>query len=41
MTERGVHPELSYIHIGLMTAILLNFNLVDFAVGGCAPGKGT
>jgi ribose 5-phosphate isomerase RpiB len=40
MTERGAHPELSYIHTGLMTAILLNLNLVDFVIGGCGTGQG-
>lgn len=40
MTQRGAHPELSYIHTGLMTAILLNLKLVDFVVGGCGTGQG-
>jgi ribose 5-phosphate isomerase RpiB len=40
MTERGAQPELSYIHTGLMTAILLNLKLVDFVVGGCGTGQG-
>jgi len=40
MTERGARPELSYIHTGLMTAILLHLNLVDFVVGGCGTGQG-
>lgn len=33
-------PELTYIHTGLMTAILLNFETVDFVVGGCGTGQG-
>jgi ribose 5-phosphate isomerase RpiB len=40
MTEKGAQPELSYIHTGLMTAILLNLNRVDFVVGGCGTGQG-
>jgi ribose 5-phosphate isomerase RpiB len=40
MTEIGAQPELSYIHTGLMTAILLNLNRVDFVVGGCGTGQG-
>jgi ribose 5-phosphate isomerase RpiB len=40
MTKNGVTPELSYIHTGLMTAILLNLNRVDFVVGGCGTGQG-
>jgi ribose 5-phosphate isomerase RpiB len=40
MTERGARPELSYIHTGLMTAILLHLKLVDFVVGGCGTGQG-
>ena len=33
-------PGLLYIHTGLMSALLLNFNLVDFVVGGCGTGLG-
>jgi ribose 5-phosphate isomerase RpiB len=33
-------PGLLYIHTGLMSAMLLNFNLVDFVVGGCGTGLG-
>jgi len=40
MTERGAQPELSYIHTGLITAILLNLKRVDFVVGGCGTGQG-
>jgi ribose 5-phosphate isomerase RpiB len=40
MTRNGAKPELSYIHTGLMTAILLNLNRVDFVVGGCGTGQG-
>lgn len=40
MKKNGEKPELSYIHTGLMTAILLNLNRVDFVVGGCGTGQG-
>jgi len=40
MTTNGAKPELSYIHTGLMTAILLHLNRVDFVVGGCGTGQG-
>ncbi len=40
MTERGADPELSYIHTGLLSAILLNLHRVDFVVGGCGTGQG-
>jgi ribose 5-phosphate isomerase RpiB len=33
-------PGLLYIHTGLMSALLLNFHLVDFVVGGCGTGLG-
>ncbi|MBQ0059506.1 MAG: RpiB/LacA/LacB family sugar-phosphate isomerase [Lachnospiraceae bacterium] len=33
-------PELTYIHTGLMSAILLNTGAVDFVVGGCGTGQG-
>lgn len=33
-------PELLYIHTGLMSALLLNFKIVDFVVGGCGTGLG-
>ena len=33
-------PALLYIHTGLMSALLLNLNLVDFVVGGCGTGLG-
>jgi ribose 5-phosphate isomerase RpiB len=40
MTRNGAEPELSYIHTGLMTAMLLNTRRVDFVVGGCGTGQG-
>lgn len=33
-------PELTYIHTGLMAAILLNSKAVDFVIGGCGTGQG-
>ena len=40
MNKSGAKPELSYIHTGLMSAILLNAGVVDFVVGGCGTGQG-
>ncbi len=40
MKKSGEKPELSYIHTGLMAAILLNAGTVDFVVGGCGTGQG-
>lgn len=40
MTKNGAKPELLYTHTGLMTAILLHLNRVDFVVGGCGTGQG-
>jgi ribose 5-phosphate isomerase RpiB len=40
MVKSGAKPELTYIHTGLMTAILLNLKRVDFVVGGCGTGQG-
>jgi len=39
-TRAGDSPGLLYIHTGLMSALLLNLNLVDFVVGGCGTGQG-
>jgi len=33
-------PELTYIHTGLLSAMLLNLNRVDFVIGGCGTGQG-
>lgn len=33
-------PELTYIHTGLLAALLLNINRVDYVVGGCGTGQG-
>jgi len=40
MRKSGEKPELSYIHTGLMAAVLLNAGTVDFVVGGCGTGQG-
>jgi ribose 5-phosphate isomerase RpiB len=40
MTKNGAEPELTYIHTGLISAILLNLKRVDFVVGGCGTGQG-
>ena len=40
MTKNGADPELSYIHTGLITALLLNLGRADFVVGGCGTGQG-
>ena len=40
MTQGGVQPELTYIHTGLLTALLLNTGSADFVVGGCGTGQG-
>jgi ribose 5-phosphate isomerase RpiB len=40
MKKSGEKPELSYIHTGLMAAVLLNAKTVDFVVGGCGTGQG-
>lgn len=40
MKERGATPELTYIHTGLLAAILLNTKRADLVVGGCGTGQG-
>lgn len=40
MKKNGEPPELSYIHTGLLAALLLNLKRVDFVVGGCGTGQG-
>jgi ribose 5-phosphate isomerase RpiB len=40
MTKNGQPPELTYIHTGLIAAILLNLKRVDLVVGGCGTGQG-
>ena len=40
MQKSGAKPELTYIHTGLMAAMLLNLKRVDFVIGGCGTGQG-
>ena len=40
MKDRGTQPELTYIHTGLLAALLLNLKRVDLVVGGCGTGQG-
>lgn len=40
MTKNFATPELTYIHTGLLSALLLNLKRVDFVVGGCGTGQG-
>lgn len=40
MSKSGAQPELSYIHTGLITGLLLHLQRVDFVVGGCGTGQG-
>ena len=40
MTKIGSQPELTYIHTGLLAALLLNLKRVDLVIGGCGTGQG-
>lgn len=40
MTKSGASPELTYIHTGLLSALLLNAERVERVVGGCGTGQG-
>lgn len=40
MVKTAATPELTYIHTGLLSALLLSLNRVDFVVGGCGTGQG-
>lgn len=40
MTKPEDKPELTYIHTGLMAALLLNANACDMVIGGCGTGQG-
>ena len=40
MTNNFADPEITYIHTGLISALLLNLKRVDFVVGGCGTGQG-
>ena len=34
------NPRLTYLHLGIMSALLLNSGAVDFVVTGCGTGQG-
>jgi ribose 5-phosphate isomerase RpiB len=40
MTKTGASPEMTYIHTGLLSALLLELKKVDLVVGGCGTGQG-
>lgn len=40
MRSPDQQPQLTYIHTGLMAAILLNTGAVDMVIGGCGTGQG-
>lgn len=40
MTKTGDTPEMTYIHTGLLSAMLLNLKKVDLVIGGCGTGQG-
>lgn len=40
MKESAAGPELTYIHTGLMAALLLEFQAADLVVGGCGTELG-
>jgi len=40
MKKSGEKPELTYIHTGLLAAILINLKRVDIVIGGCGTGQG-
>ena len=40
MKSGGSSPELTYLHTGFLTALLLELKRVDLVVGGCGTGQG-
>ncbi len=40
MQKTGADPELSYIHTGFLTGLLIHTGRADFVVGGCGTGQG-
>ncbi|TVQ38131.1 MAG: ribose-5-phosphate isomerase [Spirochaetaceae bacterium] len=40
MKQKGGDPELSYIHTGFLTGLLINAARADFVIGGCGTGQG-
>lgn len=40
MRKNAESPELTYIHTGLLAALILNTSRADLVVGGCGTGQG-
>jgi len=40
MTDPAGQPQLTYMHTGLISAVMLHAGWCDFAVGGCGTGQG-
>lgn len=40
MIEPAQQPSLTYLHTGLMSALVLSLGIADFVVGGCGTGQG-
>jgi len=40
MKKNFAKPELTYLHTGFLSGLLLNTGRVDFVVGGCGTGQG-
>lgn len=40
MKKCGESPEMTYIHTGFLSALLLSAGRADFVVGGCGTGQG-
>ncbi len=40
MTDPGQKPQLTYLHTGLMAALVLNLDIAQCVVGGCGTGQG-
>jgi ribose 5-phosphate isomerase RpiB len=40
MTGQTDQPELTYIHTGLMSAMLIHLDAADLVIGGCGTGQG-
>ena len=40
MKKSGEKPELTYIHTGCLSALLLDSGRADYVIGGCGTGQG-
>jgi len=40
MSDPGGQPQLTYMHTGLLSAVMLHAGWCDFVVGGCGTGQG-